>query len=274
MPRRQYKTVADELLDYPEVIASYFENVGFRVYPERSEVGFPYTPTHLCKRGKITTIITELAAKIVFKRIEDWVRYGKSCGRDTRIALCLPSTVNISPDELEKLREKGIGLYAAYSNRLVERLAPADLGLNLALPELGDFPAKIRELLGPAYEQFARAQWRDGFEDACQALEDETRRYLKRWSRTGRIKVLRKKGPVTLSDREINKLTMGQLAGVFATIEAQNHGDSVIGHALSKINKDRIGVAHFRARASTEKRLRANVGQHMWVILAAVRELL
>jgi hypothetical protein len=274
MAPHRYQTVADELLEYAEVIATHFQNLGFKVYRERAQVGFPYTPTHLCKRGKITTMVIELGSEIKLKRMEDWVRFGKSSGTEMRVGLCLPSTVNVTPDALESLRERGIGLYAAYSNRLVERIAPADLGLNLALPELGDFSAGIRELLGPAYEQFGRAQWRDGFEGACQALEDEARRYLKRWSHTGRIKILRKKGAVTLSDREINRLTMGGLAAAFAAIQAQNHADSVIAHALTRINKDRIGVVHFRARTATERRLRVNVGQHMWVILAALKEML
>jgi hypothetical protein len=85
---------------------------------------------------------------------------------------------------------------------------------------------------------------------------------------------LRKTGAVRLTNQEIDRLTLGGLAATFVAIQAQNHADSIIGQALSRINKDRVGAAHFRARTRTERRLRANVGQHMWVIVAALREML
>jgi hypothetical protein len=103
----------------------------------------------------------------------------------------------------------------------------------------------------------------------------EARKYLAKWSKTGRITILDRRGaPITLAAREINKLTMGQLASKFRSIQAQNHKDSVIAKALGRINKDRVGVVHHKRKATTEKRLRVNVGQHMWVIVAALKEML
>jgi hypothetical protein len=270
---RAYKTVADELLPHAEVVGDDFQNRGFRVRVEHSDLGFPYTPTFHCKRGA-TTIIVELDGQIRVDRLESWVRYAHSCGRDTRIALCLPSSVNVPAEQLATLQHKGIGLYAVVEDRAVEQVAPRDLALNVQLPELNSLPRQIRELLGPTYEQFARSRWREGFEDACQVLETEARRYLNRWSRTGRIRVLRKHGPAVLAAKEVNKMTMGQLAKTFANIQAQNHADNVIGKALATINRDRVGVAHHKRRATTEKRLRTNVGQHMWTIVAALKEMI
>lgn len=274
MPTRQYKTIPDELVDCVTLIAQHFENLGFSIQVERHEVGFPYTPILLCKRGNITTLIVELDSRIRFERLQNWARYGRSCGRDTQVALCLPSSVNVSGDDLARFQQEGIGLYSVYPDRVFEHRPPVDLALGLALPELGTFPARIRKLLGPAYEQFARTHWREGFERACQSFEDEARRYLKRWSRTGRIKILRKKGPVTLSNHEIEKMTMGQLAEAFSKIQAQNYSDSVVAHALLKIKRDRNAVTHFKGRIRTEKRLRANVGQYIWIILAALQAMI
>ena len=110
--------------------------------------------------------------------------------------------------------------------------------------------------------------------DACQGLETEARRYLKKWTRTGRIKILRKKGPVTLTNAQIDRMTMGQLAEAFRDIQAQNQADNVIGRALATINRDRVGVVHHKRKKVTERRLRANVGQHMWTIIAAMKELI
>jgi len=268
---RQYTTVADELLEHADVVVDYFISRGHRVRVERYELGFPFTATFLCRRGN-TTLILELDNAIQKKKLDDWVRYAKSSGKDTRLALCMPSAVNVTAEEEAYLRANRVGLYSvSLDPRVDERIAPDDLGLNVALPELGELPANLRGLLGPAYDQFARAQWREGFEDACQVLEVEARRYLKKWARTRRITVLRRGIPVALSDREINKMTMGKLAVIFAAIQSPNHADSMIGRALTTINKDRVGVAHHKARKTTERRLRVNVGQHMWTIVAALK---
>lgn len=274
MPTKQYKTIPDELVEYVDGIKGHFRNLGFTVRVERHEVGFPYTPILVCRRGRITTLIVEIDAQIRFERLEKWLRYGRSCGSETQIALCLPSSVDVSAIELARFQQEGIGLYSVDRNGLREQRPPVDLGLNLQLPELDDMPARARQLLGPAYEKFDRREWREGFERACKSLEAEARRYLKRWSRTGRIVIQRKKGPISLSNKEINKMTMGALAQAFSNIQAQNHADSVVAQALARINRDRVGVAHFVAERRTEARLRANVGQHMWVITDALRAML
>ena len=69
-------------------------------------------------------------------------------------------------------------------------------------------------------------------------------------------------------------MTMGQLADTFANIQNQNQADSLIGQTLKKLNRDRVGVVHHKGKARTETRLRTNVGQHMWAIVAALRRLL
>jgi hypothetical protein len=271
MPRK-FKTIADELLVHAEVVGDHFESRGFAVRVEKSELGFPYTPTFLCKRDA-TTIIIEVDGQLRQDRLEAWARYCRSCGKDTRLVVCLPSTIPIPADGIAILRQKGVGLYSALNDRLDELIAPADLALNVQLPEANTLSLPIRRALGGAYDQFQRTQWREGFEESCQTLEVEARRYLKKWSRTGRIKILRKKGPVTLTNAQIDKMTMGQLADTFRNIQAQNHADSVIGQALATINRDRVGVVHHKKRKVTERRLRANVGQHMWTIVAALKEL-
>ncbi len=94
---------------------------------------------------------------------------------------------------------------------------------------------------------------------------------MRKWTRTGRITVLRKKGPVVLTAKQIDRMTMGDLAAEFARIQNQNHADSMIGQALAKINRDRVNVVHRKSKTTTERRLRVNVGQHMWTIVAALK---
>jgi len=273
MPSRVYKTVAVGLEEYADFAADHFLMAGYRVRVEHEELGFPYTPTFLLKRHP-TTLLLEVNNRIQMDRVNDWVKYAKSCGTDTRVAVCVPHTIAVTAEETAKLRDQRVGLFFSSKEAVVEQLAPADLALNVQLPARASLPQKLRELLGSAYDQFDRTQWREGFEDACNTLETESRNYLKKWSKTGRIKVLRKGVPITLSSKQINKMTMGQLVGAFGSIQAQNHADSQIHKALSTLNKDRIGVVHHKKKVWTEKRLRTNVGQHMWKIVAALKLLI
>jgi hypothetical protein len=270
MPRRAFRTVAEELLDAAEIAADHFANHGYSVRVEKHELGFPYTPTMICKRQS-TTLIVEVDILARLKRLQEWVAFAKSTSRDTRIVLVIPAEAVIDAKSEAALRSLGIGLVAASEEGCVERLVGRDLALGVQLPELSQLPRKVQRILGPAYEQFGRGQWREGFEEACQALEREARRYLKAGLRSTRIKIVRKKD-ASPSASEVDKMTMGQLAGAFTSIESKNKVDSLIGETLKTVNKDRIGVAHHKAKKRTETRLRSNVGRHMWSVVAVMKE--
>lgn len=271
MPRRNFRTVAEELLEAAETAADYYSNHGYSVRVEKSELGFPYTPTMVCKRQR-TTLIVEVDAHIRLDRLRDWVSFGKSTGKDTRLVLVLPNDSLADIVAEDNLRKMGIGLQVAQAGRCVERLAGRDLALGVELPELASLPFKLRQLLGPAYEQFDRAQWREGFEEACQAFEAEARRYLKAGLRSRRVVITSKKGlPPSASD--VDRMTMGKLADTFARNTKPNRADAIIGQTLKVVNKDRVGVVHHKTRQRTESRLRTNVGRHMWSLIAAMKEL-
>jgi hypothetical protein len=273
MAANTYKTLADEVAEYADQAVAHFDAAGFKVKIEPDVLGFPYTPTLVLRRAP-TTILLEVTAKIQIQRVDEWIRYAKSSGNDTRIALCVPHTTAVTPEDDAKLRERRVGLYVARPDGLAEQIVPADLALNVQLPVLASQPARVRQLLGPAYDQFNRTQWREGFEDACQVIETEARRYLRKWTKTGRIKVLQRGMPQTLTARQINKMTLGQLTNTFSRIQAKTHADNSIQKLLASINKDRVAVVHHKKKAWTERRLRSNVGQHMWKIVAALKSLL
>jgi hypothetical protein len=91
----------------------------------------------------------------------------------------------------------------------------------------------------------------------------------------GRIIVGNRVGnPVDAKPKQIDGMTMGELATTFNNIITQNYSDTVIARALVMLNKDRTNVAHRKVKAATEARLRKNVGQHMWVVVTALKELL
>jgi hypothetical protein len=69
-------------------------------------------------------------------------------------------------------------------------------------------------------------------------------------------------------------MTMGLLGSWFDRIPKKNYADGKIAEFLALINGDRVAVAHHKARAATEERLRQNVGRHMYRVLHALKLLL
>ena len=193
MGRRTYQTLAPELEEYAEKVAIDLENHGYRVAAERKELGFPYTPSLLAKRDN-TTFAIEIASSLEFARLNAWVQYGKSCGHDLRVIVCLPDSVQPTPKDLETIRAKGLGLRMVSAGGVIETIAPRDLDLNVELPDRASLPAKLKVSLGSAYDQFELGAWRQGFDDACKVFEIKSRLYLKRWIETGRIQLVSKKG--------------------------------------------------------------------------------
>jgi hypothetical protein len=268
----RFRTVADELLPSALAVHTHFSLHGYTVRIERAELGAPFTPTFTLSRDR-TTLHVDVVQSVDLRRIREWVKYGKSTASDTRLAVCVPSVTAVRNGDRAELREMRVGLLALDGPGITEILPPQDLSLAVELPDLLALKRRVRRLLGHAYEQFNDGDWREGFEEACQSFEIEARSYLKQGTRTGRIKVQSKTGPKQLASAEVDGMTMGQLAQVFGMILTPTRLDEVIGQALARLNKDRIGVVHHKRKKVTENRLRRNVGRHMWVIVHALTEL-
>jgi len=190
-----------------------------------------------------------------------------------KIYVAVSEVTVLSATAVHKIRSSGIGIIRVQGGTAIHELDAADLSITISLPELISLPTAARPLLGPAYDHFAASRWREGFEDACKVLDVQSRKYLKHWHKTGRVRFIVNGKVINMTERKIDKLTLGQLAVKFTEIQAQNSSDRMIGSALTRINKDRVNLAHNKWKKSTEKRLRANVGQHMWVIAQAMKEL-
>lgn len=266
MPKRPvFLTVADKLLACAYGAYDHLVVHGYRVKVEKADPAAPYAPTMTATRTS-TTVHVEVCGVLDFLRVKEWVSYSKSTGRDTRLVVCMPSELSVQEDDLRKL---GVGLFR-FGTEITETIAPIDLALHVELPQL---PASLRVALGPAYEKHKRGEWRECFEEACNALEEEARRYFKRWSKTGRIKVQRKKGPVQLSVTEIDRLPMGALRDCFKDIVSPTSLDSSIEQALTAINPERKDRVHRRRAKRTEARLRQNMGKHMWQIVNVLKQM-
>jgi hypothetical protein len=267
-----FATLAADVLDLGVASVGYFRGRGYRVVLEPNEVGYPFTPAFVCRRGP-TRLVVEVDSRMRTDRLMLWVRYAKSCDHDIRVVLVIDVGA-ATVDGEAALRSQGVGLIAFERPAFAERIPPQDLSLNVVLPDLHSLPPRLRELLGDVYDQFGRTEWRAGFKSACQVLETQARKYL--WkglsSSPPRITILGKKGqPMKLSRAQVTSCTLGRLAAHFRSMKAPNYADSQIGQALLAINPDRVSATHHERRAKTERNLRNNVGRHMWRVIAALK---
>lgn len=267
----KFLTVPDELLGVAADVADHLEARGYRVVPERSDIGYPVTPTLYAKRG-YTTAFVEVDATVRIDRLTEWAAYGRSRTRDTRVWVALSADAPRSRGEDVALKRLGVGVFVVESGTVNEMLPSQDLALNLALPDMSAAPRPVRELLGRAYEHFDRAEWREAFNDACLALETSARRHLWSGITSGRITLVSPAGrPLSRTKAQIDGLTMGQLANEFGMIQPQSRADRVIEDALRRVNPDRVPATHHKLTAAAETRLRRNVGRQMWLIYGALR---
>lgn len=271
MPGRIYVTVADELVEHADAAVGHFQGLGYTVKIEYSDVSFPNAPTlHLHRQT--TNIAVEVDSTIRIDKLEEWTRYCKSCTKDMRIALVVPANPGRKPHDEDRLRELGVGLFVSKETGLVEVIPAKDLAVNVELPDRNGLPRKLRRPLGPVYELFDRSEWRDGFECACQALEQEARSYLRSRIERGTMSLVTPKGTVRkVTGEKVEKMTLGNLAIAFTEIQNKSQNEQRIGEVLTQINRDRIGVVHRRGKALPEARLRKNVGKHMWSVVTALK---
>jgi hypothetical protein len=271
--RLEFRTVSDELLGVASAAASWLKDRGYTVTPERQEVGYPYTPTLHGKRASATAFI-EVDVRVDIDRMKQWVAYGRSCKSDTRVWCVVAEKAKRSGKQDRELKGLGVGLLLVGEGAADEMMAAKDLALGVELPDLTTLPSRVRKRLGPVYEHFDRAEWREGFAEACLALEVAARNHLWKGVKTGRIVVPNKSGePEQLRKQKIDKLSMGQLSGYFGRILQQSHSDRLIGDALKQINPNRVRLTHHKNKAAVEARLRRDVGGQMWLIVGALKEI-
>jgi hypothetical protein len=271
MPPRKFSFLPDTLLEDANCVADHWEEHGFAVKQDKTLMAAPSVPTLHAKRHK-TELIGLVSIDVEKDRLKDWCAYAKSTGRDFRVVAICPRKTKINARDLDFMRHEGIGLLRNNHGIIIEEIAPRDLGLVVGLPSLRSLPPTARKHLGSAYEQFERSHWREGFEDACQSLENLSRDYLLEEIAKGRVtQFITKKSTTKASVAKVKKMTLGQLAHAFTQIPNQNRTDAQLAQILPKINKDRIGVVHHKHKAKTEARLRKNVGMHMWSIIGGIK---
>jgi hypothetical protein len=268
MPRR-FQTVPPDLLPHAEAAAADFAMRGYRVRRERTEPGYPFTPTLECFQ-RPTTLVVEIDDAVRRGRLEEWVAFGRSCGRDFRCSVCVPTHRRPVDDDEQWLREKGLGLYLSDAGALTERIAGRDLAMNVSLPSKQTLSSAALQAVGRIYQKVDRTELEEAFDEACKVLEREARRHLIKGIRSSRVSLVDAKGrDRTPKPKAVSKYTIGKLAKAFSQIQSQTTIDSKLQAVLEQVNRDRGGSIHHRER--TQGRLRRDAGRHLWAIVGAVR---
>lgn len=207
--------------------------------------------------------------------IDDWCGFAKAAGRDLRVAVLMPvaNWMAIAEPERATWAASGVGVFIAHPDQIEEIAEPRDLGMNVDLPPLERMPRDHRIALAAAYDHFEHDRWREGFDEACRAVESQARTYLIAAIRSTRVTMVDRHGNnITPTTQRVRRMTLGALVNQFKQILNQTGSDVFICKTLASINTDRIGRAH--GKRAVEKRLRLNVGRHMHVIVSAFKHLL
>ena len=161
----------------------------------------------------------------------------------------------------------GVGISVLERDGKLSTVIPSrDLTFNVALPPLNCYKIGLRRKLEPIHKTFEE-DWKRGFEDACKFIESKARQQLVREAAGNAVVIQVKYGKhKSLKASSIEKQSLGQLAYAFCNKIKQTKLDSQLCSGLTKINPDRVDVAHNKLNAHKTKLLKQRVCGHMWTI--------
>lgn len=268
-----FNTVGSDLEGAAVAAVAFFKQKGFSVKVEPYEFDYPSTPTICCSRGR-ARLFVEATSSVNHEGVDSWIAYAKTRGHETSLGLLVRTPPGLSLDDVALLKRKKIALYSYNGTNIDELVPPADLAVNIALPSLDNLKLAHKKLLQPSFEKIDRGEWIDGFKDACQILEDVARELLKDGVRRSRVSFSSVNGKqIIYTVKAIGKMTQGGLARAYKEIQKPTHTDIVLGKALQMVNKARITAVHKTRTAKNNTKIRVQVGQHLWTIVSAFRQL-
>lgn len=275
MPRT-YATLSLDLVEHAESFFAFLRAKGLRVAVEPSDLHFPNTPTLLGSRGGMEYIVEvrDVRPKLMLDAVKPWLNYARARGRETYVALVLPSTAALPALVITAAKDLGIGVFTTDNGKALEIAKPRDLTANIGVPELANERAVIRKLLRDCFSKVADGQIVDGFRDASSVLEKASKEHVRHGISAKRLTFIDSSGTaVTYSAAKIRKKTLGQTKDVFEQIVAPNHQDTVALNAMKSILDDRNAATHDGTNATVVRRIKRNTGRHLLAILNAIKAL-
>ncbi len=276
MAAPKYIALQPSLWSCAEIVRKHFTSKGYTALVEGRLNGAPYSPTFRFVR-KPEVLLIEVVEKITTREknsIADWNNFCKlERSQPTYFVFGVCDATSLTNLDEELASSCGVGILVTDSNSIRNKVAPKDVSISAQLPKLGLMPTKVRRLLGKAYDHFDKSEFQLSYESACREFEKESRNYLKRHQRSGRI-VFQSSGkpPRKYTNSAIEKLTMGQLLGVFETIQMPNYSDKRVIHGLRQIVALRNLLIHHSNKLQAQKALRENFEKLLWAIIDASKE--
>lgn len=268
-----FNTVGTDLEGAATSAIGYFRGRGYAVRAEPYEFDYPMTPTIRCTRGR-AKLFVDVTADFRESTVDAWIAYAKTRDHETSLALLVRTPPGLTMEEVAALRAKKVGLYSYGDGQITELVPPADLAVNISLPSLSQLQAADRKKLQPCFDKIDRGEWIDGFRDACQVLENKARELLKDGVRRSRISFVSEKGKSrNYTIARIGKMTQGQLAHAYGEIQNPTQLDIVLERALMRVNGARVKAVHKTHTAKNDAKIRVQVGQHLWTIVSAFKQI-
>lgn len=270
MPLKQadFVIVPEDLIAAVLDYSAWLEGQGFKVTAEPTDLAFPNTPVLMGSRATGQLFFYEVSGKVNVDRAAAWVNYGKASSSDVRYVVVVANGKNIPSTALSRLKKLGVGVHLIDAGNVEQLCHPHDLSLTFEFPSV---PKPLVKKLASARDLFGDGHWKEAYEDACQALESDSRAYMAKRLRMGASFVSSAGKSLSYTEAQINKATLGSVGKMFLELVTPTQAESQVGQAIGRINPRRITVAHFKSKTGKRARqLRDEVGKDLIVIVNAM----
>jgi hypothetical protein len=260
--------VPDELRHLARSCATWLEARGYTVDDADEDLSFPLAPSLSARRGSAVSII-EVVEELDEPRLSEWMLYGKSSGTELRVTICIDASCAKRDQIVVFATAKGLGVYVVEDGATRELVEPRDLSAITLVPDLRNEEQWVRAALGPAIEEYERANWQDGLRNATRGFEDLCRERLRQLVAQGVrfAPVPERKRPPALD--QIDRASLGQLRIFFSMIDPSTAESSTIVRVIDEIRDPRNDIAH----QNDTPEHRTHAVKLLYVILRGAREL-
>src|SRR4051794_21179925 len=173
-----FELVPDELKHVAESCAAWLEARGYSVTEADDDLSYPCTPSMSARRESALSIL-EVVDALDVARLTEWTLYGKACGSEIRVIVCLDTSCSSRDEVVLFATANGLGVYVVEDGVARELLEPRDLAATVVVPGLANEEQYIRMALGNAVEEYERTNWQDGLRNATRGFEQLCRERLK-----------------------------------------------------------------------------------------------
>jgi hypothetical protein len=264
----EFALVPDELKHVAVSCYAWLEARGYAVSDADDDLSFPRSPSMSAKRESALSIV-EVVDELDKACLDEWLLYGKGCGSEIRVIVCLDASCPHRNEVVVFATENGLGVYVVEDSATRELVEPRDLSATVLVPDLANEEQPIRTALGNAVEEYERTNWQDGLRNATRGFEQLCRDRLKQLLAQGAYfaPVPERKSPPTAE--QIDRAALGQIRIYFSMIDPSTAEASTIVRVIDVIRDPRNDISH---KNDTPEH-RSQAVKLLYVVLRGAREL-